>query len=169
MSKRQSKSGSRNSRKLRRANEAEQRKVKPLKANGSSYASVEQVNAVVQQLNDNQAKLGQIVNQTNTGIIKAFTIQDGHLHVMRRVYNDMAKDCFGDDAEYTMLADDNSINWDWYYKQYELYKVVVAFVMWIKKMQGEDITPKDEDELEEEGVDFSFGGDYEPHTNSSEG
>lgn len=145
-----------------------QRGAKLPPSGGSEFVTREQVNAVVQQLNDNQQKLGQLVNQTNHGVIKAFTIQDGHLHVMRRIYNDMARDCFSDDSERTVLMTDGTINWNWYYEQYELNKVAVALVMWFKKMLGEDITPKEDSEQEEQGVDFSFGGDYEPRTYESD-
>ncbi len=109
-------------------------------------------------MNDNQQKLGQLINQTNRGAIKAFTIQDGHLHVQRRIFNDMAKDLLKEGCEGTLkVLEDGSINWDWYFRQYELMKVAVAFAMWVKKLTGEAPV---EQQQEDEDADFVFGGDY---------
>lgn len=158
---RQRKSGS--SRKLRRANESEQRKaVKLLKSNPSSpFATREQVNEVVQQLNDNQQQLGKLLNQTNRGVIQAFTIQDGHIHVQRRIFNDMAKDLLRDGCEGTMkVLEDGSIDWTWYFNEYEMMKVAVAFAMWIRKITGDTPAVKDQQQQDDE-ADFVFGGDYE--------
>jgi hypothetical protein len=152
---RQRKSGT-SQRKLRRANQVEQRKA--VKGNGSSnFVTREQINEVVQQLNDNQQKLGQLINQTNRGLIQAFTIQDGHLHVMRRIYNDMAKEVLLDKGEGTLkLLGDGAIDWEWYYKEYEKTKVAIALVMWVKKLVGEEPVEVVKDE-----EDLVFGGDYE--------
>lgn len=169
MSRQQKKSGS-SSRKLRRAHEAIQRKAPKL--NGQSRpVTADEVNAVVQQLNDNQQTLGKLVNQTNNGVLKAFTIQDGHLHVQRRIFNDMAKDLLKDGCEGTLkVLDDGSINWEWYFREYELMKVAVAFAMWIKKITAGDPV-QEEDTLDEEvgDADMVFGGDYGSSAHSSEG
>lgn len=125
------------------------------------------MNAVVQQLNDNQQVLGKLINQTNQGVINAFTIQDGNLHVQRRILNDMAKDLLKEGCEGTLkVLEDGNIDWKWYFHEYEMMKLAVAFVMWVKKLIGEPAV--EEADEQEEGEDFVFGGDY-AYSNNSEG
>jgi hypothetical protein len=114
----------------------------------------------VQQLNDNQQKLGQLINKTNRGVLTAFTIQDGNLHVQRRVFNDLAKDLLKEGCEGTLkVLEDGSINWDWYFHEYEKMKIAVAFVMWVRKLTGDAPAPEQQQQNDE--ADFVFGGDYE--------
>ena len=152
--KRQNKSGSVSSRKLRRSKESVQRK-----DNGSSsFVTRSQVNEVVQQLNDNQQTLGKLINKTNTNAIRAFTIQDGHLHVFRRVFNDMAKDVLKEGCEGTLrLQDDGCIDWEFYFNEYERTKIAVALMMWLKKIATVE-EPSTKVETKQEN--FVFGGDY---------
>lgn len=83
---------------------------------------------------------------------------------MQRVFNDMSKDLLQDGGEGTLkILSDSAIDWRWYYNEYELMKVAVALVMWIKEMVGEQKAPN----LEVEGEDFVFGGDYADSYNAS--
>jgi len=146
-------------RKQKRAREIEQRKSQ--QANGKSRSvTAGEVNAVVQQLNDNQRTLGKLINDTNKGVINAFTIQDGHLHVQRRIFNDLVKDVLKEGCEGTLkLLADGSIDWDWYFKEYERAKVAVALVMWFKKITGQQ--QESVAAVPEDDADLVFGGDYE--------
>lgn len=127
------------------------------KVNGSNpFAVAEQVNAAVQQLNNNQQTLGKLINQTNRGVVNAFTIQDGHLHVHRRVFNDVAKEMLLDGGKGSLLVlQDGTIDWQRYYHEYEMLKVAIAFAMWLREIVGD----KPVKEIKE-GEDFVFGGDY---------
>lgn len=129
--------------------------------NGKSrLVTADEINAVAQQLNDNQQTLGRLISNTNKGLVNAFTIQDGHLHVQRRILNDLAKDLLQDGCEGTLkVLADGCIDWDWYFREYERTKVAIALVMWIKKMT-EQQQQETEEESPDEGADMVFGGDY---------
>ncbi len=155
MSKSQSKSGSRKSKRAL---------VKPHGESGPKFALAAEVNQAFQQLSNNQRQLGEVVNKTNQGMIQAFTMQDAHLHIQRRIMNDFVVDIVMDN-EGTIKTTDTGIDWDWYFREYEGMRCAVMLVEWIKK-----ITAPDEDKPEESLVvqaaagdktEAVFGGDYE--------
>lgn len=73
----------------------------------------------------------------------------------------MAKDLLKDGCEGTLkVLEDGSIDWTWYFNEYEMMKVAVAFAMWVRKITGNAPAVKDQQQQDDE-ADFVFGGDYE--------
>lgn len=133
----------------------------------------------LQTVDDAVRKLGELLNINIRHIGDAFTMVDGHQFVMRRILHDiwrgqvMPTPLTATDKE--MLAAGNfsyrppivpesSIDYEWYYMQYNCCLAVSAFISALHPVKHKE----PEMVVDQQENDFVFGGDYEG-SNSSPG
>lgn len=135
-------------RKQRRARESVSRKASPgrtadlvtQKQLGDALSKLAQnVNTAIQQLSTNQERLGNMLNNNQAALVRAFSMTDGHLYVLRAILTDVQrgtarlKPMHPDDAAWleTKPSDeeisrhvwlahtkDCVVDYEWYYEQY---------------------------------------------------
>ena len=162
---------------------AAKRELRKRKGNGASeLVTRKEANEAFQQLAQNQQRLGEMYNQLAHGIGKAATLTDAHLHVQRRISEDIVKGnirltpMHPDDVEYLatnppwaeerrrrwLHVGDQSIDYGWYHQQYNaVLGLIYALEPLSKKLKSKTEEPEPEE------ADFVFGGDHESQDSSA--
>lgn len=115
-------------------------------------------NKALQQISENQQKLGNNINQNLRAIRAAFEFSDAHFHVYRSVLDDYVMG----NIQIKRAEDGTAtgVDWDCYYARYnEKLKAEAAKAKEAKEAGAAEEPPAD---------DFEFGGDYASQ-NHSEG
>lgn len=102
-------------------------------------------------------------NKSQQSIITAFNLTDGHLHVVRRILNDMAR------HDLRLESTHSTIDYEWYCEQYNLFLMARVLVEWIIAMTGVGKAKIESTKLDlSTQDDFVFGGDYAKQTSHGE-
>lgn len=181
-------------RKQRRARESVSRKASPgrtadlvtQKQLGEALSKLAQnVNTAIQQLSTNQERLGNMLNNNQAALVRAFSMTDGHLYVLRAILTDVQrgtarlKPMHPDDAAWleTKPSDeeisrhvwlahtkDCVVDYEWYYEQYNAKMKAAAEAAAAAEATEDEAEKEPSPAAEESPVaqadDFVFGGDY---------
>ena len=129
----------------------------------------------------NLQKLGTLFNENQTALRNAFELVDAHQGVLRRIAEDYKwgrvrpTPLHKDDVEYLeskptheeeqhhgwMMVWGQTIDYEWYFGQYNFTLCIIAMGKSIRKFLGLDKPVEQEPESKpEQEDDLSFGGDY---------
>ncbi len=136
------------------------------------------MNEAFQTYADNLRRLGNLFNENQSALHRAFELVDGHQAVLRRIANDfmwnnvrptplhpddvkaLEEGTFLD-TQVFLRSEGQTIDYEWYFDQYNLVRCVIMMAEGIRKFLGLDNEPKKEQPVdappENETV---FGGDY---------
>jgi hypothetical protein len=182
----QAKSGSDQRRKRRLAAKATAKQAKP-NGNGkgkgaSDFVTRKEMNEGFQTYAQNLQKLGALFNENQKALRNAFELVDAHQGVLRRIAEDYRWNrvrptpLHEEDVAYLetnptfeelqrhgwMSVWGQSIDYQWYFGQYNFTLCIIAMAQSIRKFLGLDESEeqKPEAQTEEQEPDFNFGGDY---------
>lgn len=147
-------------------------------ANAEQFVTQRQLQQVVEAYEQNLASITEVLTHNARAVRDALALVDAHMHVTRRVMNDVVQECFATfndpnftgelpvwgDSYFVVGTEEGEVDYEWYFEQYNFCTAMIHAGLAIRRFLELD-TPSEEVPEDPYVDEIEFGGDYVPHQN----